>query len=146
MHFMSNMGTAIDVAPTRVDHESVYDCSTGPIREYPVKIEKIHDIPKHLGADGMNQQGDPSRKQVGVINLRFIRCLAFLVISGSVIACAVLGVMAVWEAVPIDFAWKSLVSLGIIAFTMAIFVSLNEGFGPAVRGQVIKTANEGAKP
>lgn len=107
-----------------------------PTREYPVKIEKIHDIQKHLGADDMNQQGDPSRKRVGVINLRFIRGLAFLVISISVIACAVLGVMAVWQFVPIDFAWKSLVSLAIISFAMALFVSLNEGFGPAVRGPI----------
>lgn len=99
-----------------------------------MKPEKVHDIQRHLGADGMNTQGDLSRKRVGVINLRFIRCIAFLVISISVIACAVLGVMAVWDQVPIDFAWKSLVSLAIISFATAVFVSLNEGFGPAVRG------------
>lgn len=94
----------------------------------------------------MNGQGDPSRMRVGVINLRFIRCLAFLVISGSVIACAVLGVLAVWEYVTVDIAWRALTSLGIIAIATAIFVALNEGFGPAVRGPVSKATNEGAKP
>lgn len=72
---------------------------------------------------------DPLRRRIGVINLRFIRFLAFMVIPLSVIACAVLGVMAVWEMVLLDFTWKLLVSLGIIAFATVIFVSLNEGFG-----------------
>jgi len=107
-----------------------------------MKVEKIHDIQKHLGASSMSYQGDPLRRHIGVINLRFIRALAFAVISLSVIACAVIGVMAVWETVPVDFTWKSLASLGIIALATAIFVSLNEGFGPAVRGGSDQKASE----
>ena len=57
-----------------------------------------------------------------------------MVISLSVVTCAALGVPAVWQVVPLDFAWKSLVSLGIIAFARAVFMALNEGFEPAVRG------------
>lgn len=75
----------------------------------------------------------PPRK-VGVVNLRFTRFIAFLVISLTVVGCAIACVLAVWGYVTTDFAWRALASLGIISGATAIFVSLNEGFGSAVHG------------
>ena len=99
-----------------------------------MQIEKIHQLYKDLEAEAMDTNGSGRPGKVGVVNLRVTRAIAFVIISVAVIACAVVCVMAVWERIPADYAWRAMASLGIIACATAIFVSLNEGFGPAVRG------------
>lgn len=97
-----------------------------------MQIEKIHDLRRHLGTDNMTE---PSHRRgpVGVINLKATRVIAFLIITLSLVACALVCVLAVWEVVPAVFAWRALSSFGIVAAATAIFVSLNEGFGPGIR-------------
>jgi hypothetical protein len=72
--------------------------------------------------------------RVGVVNLKVARVLAFLIIVISVVACAVVCVLAVWEMVQPLYAWRALGSLGIVSTSVAILLILNESFGPAVRG------------
>jgi hypothetical protein len=97
-----------------------------------MQVQKIHDVRTHL-AGGMGGSGPHAPKRIGVVNMRFTRILAFMIISAAVVACSVVCVLAVWEYVESDFAWRALASLGIISAATAIFVSLNEGFGPLVR-------------
>ena len=97
-----------------------------------MQVEKIHDVRDHLAEAGHASQPNVP-KRVGVLNYRATRLLAFVVIATAVVACAVICVAAVWEYVIADFAWRALASLGIISAATAIFVSLNEGFGPLVR-------------
>lgn len=78
--------------------------------------------------------GPMPHRKVDVVNLKATRLIAFIVISSAVIACAVVCVLAVWEYVDATYAWRALASLGIVSAAVAIYVSLNEGFGPAVHG------------
>jgi hypothetical protein len=97
-------------------------------------VEKIHDVQRHLEGNESIAAARRWPRLIGVINPRAIRIIAFILISSAVIACAVVCIMAVWGSVEPVFAWRSLGSLGIISAATAVFVSLNEGFGPAVRG------------
>lgn len=101
-----------------------------------MQIQKIHDLRKHLRAYPMNDLEFPGPRRIGVIHLRFVRFVAFFVVVLALMACAVVCVMAVWDYVQPDFAWRSLVSFGIIAAAVTIFVALNESFGPIVRGPI----------
>ena len=100
----------------------------------PMQVEKIHDVRKHLGTDDAGLTQPHGRAKIGVIHLKAIRVLAFIAISVALIMTAVLCVLAVWEYVSPDYAWRSLASLGIISAAVAAFVALNEGFGPVIRG------------
>jgi multidrug transporter EmrE-like cation transporter len=59
-----------------------------------------------------------------------VRMTCFIVLALSMFGAGALCLMAVWDATPIDVAWKSIVSLGIVAALMAGFTLLNEVFGP----------------
>ncbi len=96
-----------------------------------MQVEKIHDVRRNL--DGAMSSGPHAPKRIGVVNMRATRLLAFLIIAAAVLACSVICVLAVWDYVLPEFAWRALASLGIISAATAIFVSLNEGFGPLVR-------------
>jgi hypothetical protein len=99
-----------------------------------MQVEKIHDVRSHLAEAGhvsMNDHKGP--KRVGVLNFRATRLLAFIIIATTVVISAVVCVAAVWQYVESDYAWRALSSLGIISAAVAVFVSLNEGFGPLVR-------------
>ncbi|MEO0588172.1 MAG: hypothetical protein AAF078_11075 [Planctomycetota bacterium] len=72
------------------------------------------------------------RRPIGVIDLKVTRVFAFVVISLSVVLTAVMCVLAVWEVLVPAVAWRSLGSLGIVAAATAVFVALNEGFGPGI--------------
>lgn len=99
----------------------------------PMQVDKIHDLRRHLGTVDEHGVALPMRNIKGVINHRVTRVIAFIVIAAALIACAAICVMALWGYVASDFAWRALASFGIISGAMAIFVALNEGFGPSVR-------------
>lgn len=100
-----------------------------------MQVEKIHDVRRHLGSEGhvgfVGRAG--MRTIMGVINHRLTRIVAFVLISltlaGSTVAC----LLALWGYVAPDYAWRALASFGIVSAATAIFVALNEGFGPSVR-------------
>ena len=98
-----------------------------------MQVEKIHDVQRHLNGNESMAAARRWPRRIGVINAKAIRVIAFTIISTTVIACAIVCVLAVWGTVVPEFAWRALASLGIIATATAVFVSLNEGFGPAVR-------------
>jgi hypothetical protein len=99
-----------------------------------MQVEKIHDVRTHLAEAGhMSSNNGKGPKRIGVLNFKATRLLAFIVISTAVLVCAAICVAAVWEYVATDFAWRALASLGIISAATAVFVSLNEGFGPLIR-------------
>ncbi len=99
-----------------------------------MQVDKIHDVREHLAEAGhMSINNHKGPRRVGVVHYRATRLLAFIVITTTVIACACICVAAVWEYVAADYAWRALASLGIISAATAVFVSLNEGFGPLIR-------------
>ncbi len=71
---------------------------------------------------------------MGVINHRLARIVAFVLIVVTLVASTIVCLLAVWGYVAPDYAWRGLASLGIVSGAAAIFVALNEGFGPSVRG------------
>ncbi|MEM0915462.1 MAG: hypothetical protein AAGK09_12735 [Planctomycetota bacterium] len=97
-----------------------------------MQVDKIHSIRQAL-SEGPMFENPYDRKPIGVINLKVTRVIAFVIISLAVIATAVVCILAVWQVFVPDYAWRSLGSLGIIAAATAVFVALNEGFGPAIR-------------
>jgi len=66
----------------------------------------------------------------GVIPRGKVRMACFVVLALSMFGAGALCLMAVWDATRIDVAWRSIVSLGIVAALMAGFTLLNEVFGP----------------
>jgi hypothetical protein len=103
-------------------------------RGLAMQVDKIHEVQKHLEVGEAGALAGFSPKKVAVINVRFTRLVAFLVVSLALFACAAVCVLAIWEYLAPDYAWRALGSFGIISGVSAIFVSLNEGFGPLVRG------------
>lgn len=75
----------------------------------------------------------PGPLKRGVLNAAYVRIAAFAVISLSIMVCAVVCLLAVWDYADRNTAWKALVSLGIIAAAMAAFVVVNESFGASLR-------------
>ncbi len=98
-----------------------------------MQVDKIHDIRRHLADNESLANARRWPTKIGVVSPKFIRVIAFVVISTAVMACAVCCVLAVWGSVEPEFAWRALGSLGIVSAATAVFVSLNEGFGPTVR-------------
>ena len=99
-----------------------------------MQVEKIHDVRSHLAEAGhMSMHDHKGPKRIGLLNFRATRLLAFIVIATAVLVCATICVAAVWQYVESDFAWRAMASLGIISCAVAVFVSLNEGFGPLIR-------------
>ncbi|MCA9292102.1 MAG: hypothetical protein KDA25_13300 [Phycisphaerales bacterium] len=105
-----------------------------------MQVDKVHHIREHLGHVGHDTGHDmepfthPARRIIGVCNARITRLLVFLLNAASLIATVVACLMAVWQYVEPDVAWRALASLGILMAASAVFVGLNEGFGPAIRG------------
>ena len=99
-----------------------------------MQVDKIHDVQRHLEGNESIAAARHWPKRIGVINYKAVRIVVFAVISLAVFACAAICILAVWKSVAPDVAWRALGSLGIISAATAVFVSLNEGFGPAVRG------------
>lgn len=98
-----------------------------------MQVEKIHDVQRHV-SNGEAYPNPRRPPRLAVINMRITRFCAFLVVTLSMLATATVCILAVWGFADEAFAWRALGSLGIISAAAAIFVSLNEGFGPAVRG------------
>jgi hypothetical protein len=96
-------------------------------------VEKIHDIRRHLGSQDDAGFDPGMRKLMGVINHRLTRIVAFVLIAITLAGCTVACLLALWGYVAPDYAWRGLASLGIVSAAAAIFVALNEGFGPSVR-------------
>lgn len=97
-----------------------------------MQVEKIHDVQRHVTNGEVKTPRRPPR--LAVINMRVTRFIAFLVVTLSMLACATVCILAVWGMTEEVYAWRALGSLGIVSAVAAVFVSLNEGFGPAVRG------------
>ena len=98
-----------------------------------MQVDKIHEVQRHLEGNESLAAARRWPRRIGVVNYKFVRVIAFVVISLAVFACAVVCILAVWKSVAPELAWRALGSLGIISAATAVFVSLNEGFGPAVR-------------
>lgn len=98
-----------------------------------MQVDKIHDVQRHLETVDAGATGGHWPRRIGVVNFRVTRLLSFIVVSLALFACTIICVMAVWDYLGPDYVWRALASLGIISATTAIFVSLNEGFGPFVR-------------
>ncbi len=69
----------------------------------------------------------------GVLPAKFVRLVAFGVISSCIFACTAVCLLAVWDYADHDVAWRSLVSMGIITAAMGAFVVVNELFGSGTR-------------
>ncbi len=98
-----------------------------------MQVEKIHDVKRHV-SNGDALHGPKQPPRVAVINLKVTRLIAFVIVSLSLLTASVVCVAAIWNYVETDYAWRALGSLGVVSAAAAIFVSLNEGFGPFVRG------------
>ena len=98
-----------------------------------MQVAKIHDVQRHLEGNEALAAARRWPRRIGVINAKIVRVLAFIIISAVMIGSAFLCVMAVWGSVAPEVAWRALATLGIVALATAVFVSLNEGFGPLVR-------------
>src|SRR5688500_15664705 len=99
-----------------------------------MQVEKIHDVRRHLGSEGEIGFAPGMRKLMGVINHKLTRIVAFVLIAITLVWSTIACLLALWGYVAPDFAWRGLASLGIVSAAAAIFVALNEGFGPSVRG------------
>ena len=97
-----------------------------------MQVEKIHDVKRHT-TNGNASHGPKPPPRVAVINLKVTRLIAFVIVSMSLLIATSVCVAAIWDYVATDYAWRALGSLGIVSGAVAIFVSLNEGFGPFVR-------------
>jgi hypothetical protein len=74
----------------------------------------------------------PDPKRRGVLHATRVRFTSFVVISLSLFAASVQCILAVWNYVGEDTAWRSLATLGIVAATMVVFTILNEMFGSMI--------------
>jgi hypothetical protein len=100
-----------------------------------MRPQKVHDIHRRFGESAMTPY-QARRRTVGVINPRTSRLWAFIVMSVALVLCALVCLLATWNLVGPDYAWRAAVSLFIVAGAAALFLALNEGFGPAVHGEV----------
>jgi hypothetical protein len=95
-------------------------------------VERIHDIRRHLIE--MDTTTRSSRPVVGVCNAKVTRLLSFVVIALALVVSVAACLLAVWGYAETEIAWRSLASLGIVSVAVAVFVALNEGFGPMIHG------------
>lgn len=72
-------------------------------------------------------------KRPGVFHASRVRFTSFVVISLCLFGAAVQCILAVWDSVSQDTAWRALSTLGIVTVTMVVFTILNEMFGAMVR-------------
>jgi hypothetical protein len=97
-----------------------------------MQVEKIHDIRRHL----LDMETTPrhARPVVGVCNAKVTRLLSCAVTSVALVVSVAACVLAVWGYAEPAIAWRALATLGIVSAATAVFVALNEGFGPMIHG------------
>jgi hypothetical protein len=65
----------------------------------------------------------------GVFSPRGVRLAAFVVVSLCLLAASAMCILAVWDYVGQDSAWRMLATMGIVVAATAAFTALNEAFG-----------------
>lgn len=70
----------------------------------------------------------PSRDR-GVVDPKFVRTLAFLVITISLVACTVLCILAIWKFTESDAVWRAIATFIVVSIATAIFTVVNEKLG-----------------
>lgn len=69
------------------------------------------------------------RKPEGVLPRGLVRKVGFAVIAVSMLAAAVVCILAIWDYAQKDVAWKAVSTLGVVGLFMLAFTVLNELFG-----------------
>ena len=65
----------------------------------------------------------------GVIDPVLVRKTCFKIISVSLLVCALLCILAIWEFTKSDAVWRAISTFGVIAAASGIFAIVNEKFG-----------------
>jgi uncharacterized membrane protein YqjE len=68
-------------------------------------------------------------KRRGVINPGFVRWIAFIVITVSLVVCTVLCILAIWEFAKSDAVWRAIATFIVVSVATAIFAFVNEKLG-----------------
>ena len=72
---------------------------------------------------------EPRRKTKGVVNPQFVRWIAFVVITVSLVVCTVLCILAIWQFTESDAVWRAIATFVVVAVATAIFTFVNEKLG-----------------
>lgn len=71
-----------------------------------------------------------SKKEIkGVIEPHLVRIISFVVITGSLVACTVLCILAIWEFSKSDAIWRAIATFIVVSVATGIFTFVNEKLG-----------------
>jgi len=65
----------------------------------------------------------------GVLDPRLVRLSSFAVSSGALLLATVLSILAIWERVLEQTAWRAIATLGVLVASALLFNVVNEFFG-----------------
>jgi uncharacterized membrane protein YqjE len=65
----------------------------------------------------------------GVLNPKFVRNIAFAVITFSLVVCTVLCILAIWEFAKSDAVWRAIATFIVVSVATGIFTFVNEKLG-----------------
>lgn len=73
--------------------------------------------------------GEMKSKTRGVVNPSFVRGIAFIIITASLVICTVLCILAIWEFTKSDAVWRAIATFIVVSIATAIFTFVNEKLG-----------------
>jgi uncharacterized membrane protein YqjE len=79
--------------------------------------------------DKLNQSQKIPREPKGVINPKFVRNIAFSVITFSLVVCTVLCILAIWQFTESDAVWRAVATFMVVSVATGIFTFVNEKLG-----------------
>ncbi len=79
--------------------------------------------------DFTSPQSRPPAPRRGVLDPRMVRLSSFAISSGALLLATVLSVLAIWERVLEQTAWRAIATLGVLVASALLFNVVNEFFG-----------------
>jgi ABC-type protease/lipase transport system fused ATPase/permease subunit len=79
--------------------------------------------------DFTSPQPKPPASRRGVLDPRLVRISSFAVSSGALLLATVLSILAIWDRVLEQTAWRAIATLGVLVASALLFNVVNEFFG-----------------
>jgi hypothetical protein len=70
----------------------------------------------------------PTERPAGVFNYRVVRTVLFGVISLAIVATGAVCILAVWDVLTPQLAWRIALTFLIAVLSLTLFTAANEGF------------------
>ena len=79
--------------------------------------------------EGREPANAVTKELKGVVQPKLVRIISFVIITGSLVACTVLCILAIWQFTQSEAVWRAIATFIVVIMATAIFTFVNEKLG-----------------